>query len=191
MNFVKSISIAFTLAAATSATFAASAPSMPTTNLNPWYVGVRGAVNFPTSGDFDTGFAANIEAGHTFNFFALEGELGYLQNDVRGYGSGNYESKTYGLVNGYVRFKNHTNFTPYLGLGAGIAHIYAQASAYGFEFDESTNSFAYQGIAGMSYQWNDHWSTSLDYRYFNTTQTVKYTTHVGSNLVTLGVDYHF
>lgn len=121
MKFVKSLALAFTLTTTSSLVFASAAPTVPQNDTNPWYVGVRGAVNIPSNTAYHTGYAALIEGGRWFNNFALEAELGYLYNSSAYHG---YENKGITMLNGYYGFKNSTKFVPYIGLGLGGALIH-------------------------------------------------------------------
>ncbi|TWA88028.1 outer membrane protein OmpA-like peptidoglycan-associated protein [Azospirillum brasilense] len=57
-----------------------------------------------------------------------------------------------------------TAFTPYIGVGAGIAQVRLDLGG----FDDRDWVFAYQGIAGVSYALNQNLALTLDYRYFAT-----------------------
>ncbi|WP_448206207.1 OmpA family protein [Azospirillum sp. sgz302134] len=57
-----------------------------------------------------------------------------------------------------------TPFTPYIGAGAGIAQIDQKLG----NFSDKDWQFAYQGIAGVAYNFTDNLALTLDYRYFAT-----------------------
>lgn len=63
--------------------------------------------------------------------------------------------------------------TPYIGVGAGIAQVKADArnnltGAAAYSFNDTDWVFAYQGIAGVSYSFTNNLAATLDYRYFDT-----------------------
>ncbi|CAO3419617.1 OmpA family protein [Azospirillum argentinense] len=60
--------------------------------------------------------------------------------------------------------KTGTAFTPYIGVGAGIAQVRLDLGG----FDDRDWVFAYQGIAGVSYALTQNLALTLDYRYFAT-----------------------
>ena len=60
--------------------------------------------------------------------------------------------------------KTGTAFTPYIGVGAGIAQVRLDLGG----FDDRDWVFAYQGIAGVSYALTHNLALTLDYRYFAT-----------------------
>jgi len=57
-----------------------------------------------------------------------------------------------------------TGFTPYIGVGAGIAQVRMDLGG----FDDRDYVFAYQGIAGVAYNITNNLALTLDYRYFAT-----------------------
>ncbi len=82
-----------------------------------------------------------------------------------------------GLANIYYDFNQISSasfpFNPYLGLGVGYANVYNRidTSFFNNDFAHTHNSgtFAYQGIAGLNYNFDRSISMQLDYRYFGTT----------------------
>ena len=76
------------------------------------------------------------------------------------------------LFNRYYRFHNRTPFTPYVARGLGevvIAMNNARpVGVGGTTFGGTDATFAFQGIAGVSYPVAPHLSISAEYRYFGT-----------------------
>jgi len=74
------------------------------------------------------------------------------------------------MFNGYVDFKNDSTFTPYAGLGLG----YVNLSRTGYLVDnsgwngDSTDTFAYQGMAGVDWAVTEKISVGVKYTYFGT-----------------------
>ena len=169
----------------------------------------------------DLGWGVNLSAGYAGLFipeFRVEGELAYRLNHVSKVtespatfpcftgscpGTGHMDSFAI-MANGYYDFLNSSQFTPYLGVGAGAARVSLNdvgiTSPFNFTASASDWKFAYQGIAGVRYTINPTWSVNLDYRYFatldpkfdinffgfHTTQKMQYHTHN----IFLGLAYH-
>jgi OmpA-OmpF porin, OOP family len=122
---------------------------------------------YPNWWRFDPGFSSEVSFGWGFdNGFRVEVEAPYLSNHVSGVGgyagprrAGGTEQKYGGMVNALYDFNTGLPVTPYLGIGAGgleITHNGFNSSPPGFIFphppgDETRSGFAYQGIAGLSY----------------------------------------
>jgi outer membrane protein OmpA-like peptidoglycan-associated protein len=68
------------------------------------------------------------------------------------------------MGNGIYDINTGTAFTPYIGVGAGIAQVRLNVDG---ESDRDW-VFAYQGIAGVSYNITNALAVTLDYRYFAT-----------------------
>lgn len=71
------------------------------------------------------------------------------------------------MINGLYDFKSRSPFTPYLGLGLGVARVnYDGVTPIGgSRINDSDNVLAYQGIAGVSYALGDNVDLTADYRY--------------------------
>lgn len=131
---------------------------------------------------YDVGPTGSLSAGYGFGAIRAEVEGTYLSNDVSGVGGaglsnpGGY-ARTWGfLVNGFYDINTGTPFTPYLGvgIGAGFVHASLTSSNKGTIYDGDDTTFAYQGIAGVSYAVTPQLSLTADYRYLATTDaTVK------------------
>ena len=136
------------------------------------------AVHYDTDAD-NPGFDVNGAIGRDFgNGFRAEGELGYRQigiDHVTAYGTGfpsgdaNGDANALSLMaNGYYDFKNSTPFTPYIGAGVGVAHVGLNNLQVGGRplVDDHDLDFAYQAMAGVSYQLAQNGTLFTEYRYF-------------------------
>lgn len=132
--------------------------------------------------DFDTGWAGLGTVGYAFgNGWRIEGELGYRTNDFDTFFSGkNCEfderciprtTRASGDLDEYTAMINvlydipiteKLDFT--IGVGAGVD--YAQLDIPGFADDSDTN-FAFQAIAGVSYEITKRLDLMLTYRYLH------------------------
>jgi len=150
------------------------------------YLGGSAGVNFAadadvtgtgidTSIDFDPGPIAVIAAGYAFDTgFRTELELAGRWNDAgtvgRASGSGDTTAFS-GMVNVlYDVGIDNGAFTPYAGAGLGAALIDDSgiSSISGSSISDDDTVFAYQAMAGVSYDLNDRWALTADYRYFGT-----------------------
>lgn len=156
---------------------------------------LSGKINGTGDLDFNSGqslgFAALGFGGYSFGALHLEGELGYRRFDVRslnivsdnglgnqlGVGSLTGASGRGGSLNALSTMFNtrydflpKSDWTPYIGLGLGLARVGVNGlSANGVPIaDHSDFRPAYQGIVGVSYALSPKVSLALDYRYFAT-----------------------
>ena len=76
------------------------------------------------------------------------------------------------LVNGYYDFYFGSPFVPYVGLGLGVAASQSDDVTVGAVTanPEDVTTFAYQAIVGGSWDLNDRFAVSLDYRYLGTAE---------------------
>lgn len=128
-------------------------------------------------GSFSTGWFAGAAAGYYFTEnFAAEIAWDYRTNgndnidfsDGTAFSDGNYASNIF-FLNGYYHFDKigDSNFKPYLGAGLGfVEEIDMDLEKAGVETSYSQEGeFAYQLIAGTSYELNDNWDLTADARY--------------------------
>ncbi len=148
------------------------------------YTGLIGGSPNSVDTDYDFGGSIGGAIGWDINRWStdkigsrFEVSLSYANNDVdstdfSGNGAGN-EANTTGdtsttalHANLLWDFKNSGRFTPYAGLGAGIAYV-DQDITYGpgVRLNESDTVFSVQAIAGVSYALNNTTDLTLDARY--------------------------
>lgn len=133
--------------------------------------------------EFSTGWLAGAMAGYSFEN-GLRPELEYAHRSnalqrVNAYGTGLLGRDTDTTdVGGHVRadatmfniwydLKMFAPFRPYIGGGAGAARVGIKNARYDDEHLDSDSKwlFAWQAGAGVAFDFNEHFSTSLDYRY--------------------------
>ena len=153
-----------------------------------WYLGVGAGANFLQDNDVKIGATTNrIEADPGFMLdsaigFGFESqlrpefEIAYRRNTVdknsgagSGAPSGNFNSVAF-MGNLFYDFQTNSGLTPYLGLGVGGALIGADdaGTVFATKLVNQPFEFAYQGIAGLSYELSERWDVTADYRYFAT-----------------------
>ncbi|WP_395675263.1 OmpA family protein [Inquilinus sp.] len=137
------------------------------------YVGAGAGANFLQSNglnkdDYDVGPAGNLYVGYGFgNGFRTDLEASIRENSH----DGNNHQTTYGLMaNGYYDFDFGSAFVPYVGAGVGLALVDADFASGGGNryFDSTKAKFAYQGIAGVAYNFAPNMAATLEYRYLGT-----------------------
>lgn len=145
------------------------------------------------------GAIGGVAIGHRWaNGTAVEGELAYSRNPfdyetlaaVPGTISldGEFETITL-MANLYHFYENDSAFTPYVGVGAGVAFMEVSSITAGAtdRFNGSDIGFAYQAIAGVSYRVMERTDIAFEYRFSGTS-----TATVSDNLAGTGnVTTHF
>ncbi len=103
-----------------------------------------------------------------------------------------------GLANIYYDFNQisaSTPLNPYLGLGVGYANVYNRLDTSFFDGDfahtHNSGAFAYQGIAGLNYNFDRTISMQLDYRYFATTHVNVLDARWQNHTLNLGMTFLF
>lgn len=182
------------------------------------YVGLQGGAVFLSDSDitqagtsftssFDTGFGGALTGGYGFDLFRLEGELFYKTNsfdEVSAVGvslPADGDATALGLmVNAYYDFKNKTAFTPFIGVGVGMAQVSIQDLTIGglAVADDDDVVFAYQGIAGVGFSVTPALTLDLTYKYtatadpeFTDASGVPFDAEYMTHNVMVGVRFNF
>lgn len=188
-NIVKSIVITGTCAASLAAAGSAFAAQQPSGN--GWYTGVSG--DFTWLRHSETGGGGNVDIGYRSGDVRLEAQLGYHGAD----GDAGYSNTHYftAMANGYYDFNTASSqpatgwrMVPYIGAGVGSAMTHYGRGGFSSTWDHHDSSFAYQGMAGLTFVSASMPRTAwtVGYRYLGTDE---HNLHA-SNLE-LGVRYHF
>jgi OOP family OmpA-OmpF porin len=127
---------------------------------------------------FNSGWAAGGFVG--YDFVGLRLEIEVLYHDNKGTEAGVFPitgvgrlringvaevQQTSAMANFYYDFFAHQAFTPYVGVGAGLAFI---DSRIGGLTNSSDTEFAYQAIVGVGYKLWPNVRVNLDGRYYGT-----------------------
>ena len=141
---------------------------------------VFGGQNIGLKARFDPGERAGVAYGYQItDWFAAEGEIGAIVNEVEGIGlrDGTFASVPF-LFNMKLQYPNHSHWTPYIGAGLGIsagildADILISSSVFNTYQRVHTAGadavFAYQAFAGLRYRLNERMGLSVEYRYLAT-----------------------
>jgi OOP family OmpA-OmpF porin len=182
------------------------------------YVGAGAGVNIRTDdswnvkntnidgeSSYDIGPAGNIYLGYDWGSFRADAEVSLRTNDVKDakvngqtiFKNGHF--RTIGIMaNGYYDIDFGSPFVPYIGAGVGVAMLDSELKAGGGSFKDFNTQFAYQGIAGVSYNFAPNIAANLEYRYFGNTEPtfsdqgvkLKYDSS-NNHTILLGVRYTF
>ena len=162
----------------------ASSPSIAQSS--GYYVGA--ALGLGLQGDADvsgTGIAASVDTdpakvgllsfGHAYgNGFRTEFEFSYSHTSVDSVSGSSSSAGSIaalsGMVNALYDIPTGTKLKPYLGLGLGASRLsYNDVTPIGGSvLSDRDTVFAYQGIAGVSYDLGDNLALTTEYRYFRT-----------------------
>jgi outer membrane protein OmpA-like peptidoglycan-associated protein len=160
-----------------------------------------------------TGYAAAAEVGYNWgNNIRTEFEGEFSETNVRryfGFGASGRTDTWAGFVNAFYDF-DLTQFdialpiVPYVGVGVGAldwgqsrTRVQGISSANIPAVSGEGVAFAYQGIVGAAYNFDDNWAATADFRYINSPAGfgTNHPRYVTSNLqqeqVLLGVRYTF
>jgi opacity protein-like surface antigen len=126
--------------------------------------------------DYDLGILLGGSVGANLdNNFRVEGEVAYRGSttDDRRYFLPGAELSVGALSlmgNGFFDLDLNSPISPYIGIGAGFAFIRGTAeNIFGSDDDDSDVVFAYQLMAGVSYELSPRADLFAGYRFFNTT----------------------
>ena len=188
--------LAFTAALAVSSTAFAQDITQP----NGLYVGGGLGLSMPsdskitgpgvsTEAELDKFIAAMGTLGYSYsNNLRSEIELSWRKNDIGSVGTatGSGDVTTWTpMLNLMYDFKGLGAWTPYIGAGAGMAHIDIDGArpVDGLTASGDEWTWAYQGIAGVGYQLTNNLGLFADYRYLDTGD-VNFKTTAGKELGT-------
>ena len=151
-----------------------------------WYG--RADVGYSVEGDFDVkgnfwgrpgelenDWSQHLGLGYAFaNGFRLEGELAHRWNginDAAQIDAGGDVHAWSGLINLYYDFNRGGAWEPYVGVGAGVSRISANAydnvGPLGPQFiDDEDTSAAYQVLAGVAFSLTEQLDLDVGYRWF-------------------------
>lgn len=195
----------------------ASYSSLAATPIDGWYTSLFGGYTYiPGNIDktrfgltrnnttYQTGFDGGGNFGFKSNPMRYEGEVYYLkantdkfeinrikQTDVSG-----YNQAIFGLANIYYDFSGFTTLLqPFLGAGLGYGWIQSKLDSKGplgiTSFTAANSAFAYQGSAGLTFNFAENYALSLSYRYLSTLNLSEFGQRFQANMANLGATYRF
>lgn len=151
-----------------------------------------GTSNFSTGFHFGTAVGIQLD-----NHFRFETEITYRENkvDLASDLDGKVMSTAF-LVNVYYDFERLGPVRPFVGAGAGLGVVHFK-SVLGLGFDDDNTALAYQGTAGIQWDFRPQWTLSMAYRYLATTDPKiitplgKLETEFGNHELVLGLRFLF
>lgn len=183
------------------------------TPINGWYSSLFGGYayvpnNINTAGRSLAGYKAGYDGGGSIGFksnpMRYEGELTYLNanlkkfdlNNVQQTGIGGYSNAFLAMANVYYDFNSIApTLQPFLGGGIGYAWVHANLDSTGpngtTTYSGSNNVFAYQGTAGITYNFAENYALNLWYRYIGTKHANELGKSFQASLGNVGVIYRF
>lgn len=200
-----------------SAALLATGIASAATPVDGWYTSVFGGYtyvpdnvrnysfgNYINNASFNGGYNAGGRVGFQSNPLRYEAEYTYIHADARYFkinfigqtGISGYSSANLGMANIYYDTPEMLpGIAPYLGLGLGYAYIQQRLNSLGplgFTFiSMNDSSFAYQGTAGLNYNFSENYTANLAYRYVSTTSSDNLGTRYQAHIASAGVVYHF
>ena len=135
------------------------------------------------SARYQNGYDVGGEIGYKSNPMRYAGEISYLKtninqcylNDTLQTTPSGYGQALIGMANIYYDVPNmNPILQPFLGVGIGYGWMQATLRAEGptltTNFSAENSTFAYQGMAGITYNFAENYALSLWYRYLGTTR---------------------
>jgi opacity protein-like surface antigen len=149
--------------------------------------------------EFNTGVLGSLAVGHTFGGLRAEGEFTYTQNEltdlnVPGLGkttvSGDVSVAAL-MANVYYDFNADSRWRPFIGAGAGYAHVSINnLTAFGMVVaDDTAGAIVYQLKTGIGYAFTDSLEGILGYR-FLATGNADFTDTGGTPFTASGGQFH-
>lgn len=153
---------------------------------------------------YQSGFDAGGSIGYKNNPMRYEGEITYLNADVRHFNvngirlpnSNGYTNAILGMANVFYDFPNFMScLQPFLGAGIGYAWVEAKLNSPNLptptRFSATNNVFAYQGMVGLTYNFAENYAINVGYRYIGTEKAHHLGKMVQAHLANVGVIYRF
>lgn len=193
-----------------------SGSAIAATPLDGWYSGVfGGAAYIPNNIDntsyfifkrdgvkYNDAYNAGARLGLQGYPLRYEAEFTYLRgnvdrfflNNIPQYNVGSYTEGYFGMANVYYDFPDIIpTIQPFLGLGIGYGWVQTKLTSNNIHayFKESDSVFAYQGIAGLTYNFSENYAINLAYRYIATEIPDHFGKIYQAHLGIIGVTYRF
>lgn len=153
---------------------------------------------------YQNGYDVGGNIGYKGNPMRYEGEITYLKANVaRFYLSDILQTEPTGYDNGVIGMLNvyydvpkmNPTLQPFLGAGLGYGWIQAKLRAEGpttiTAFNAENSSFAYQGMAGVTYNFSENYALNLWYRYLGTTHLSQFGEIFQAQTVNASATYRF
>lgn len=200
-----------------SAALLASSATLAATPIDGWYSSVFGGYTYlpdnlsnttlgltRTHASYDNGYHAGGRLGYKSNPLRYEGEITYLNADLKNFSINNVSQlnvggstyATVGMANVYYDFHDMVPaIQPFIGAGLGYAWVdgtFRSNGPFGTTYYRGNNSvFAYQVTGGLTYNFSENYALNIAYRYIGTDRIGELGEVFQAHLATLGVIYRF
>lgn len=157
-----------------------------------------------SSPSYNDTYNAGGRIGFQSNPIRYELEYTYLNADVDSFkidyvkqtGVSGHLNANLIMANLYYDFPEVVaTFSPFLGIGIGYAFLQASLNSTGplaaTFFKESDNAFAYQGTAGLTYNFSENYALNVSYRYAATSNSDRFGKSFQAQMGNVGVIYRF
>lgn len=187
------------------------------TPINGWYSGVFGGYTYLPSNmhktrqsttytdlNYQTGYDAGANLGFKSNPMRYEGEVTYLNANIKNFKEngitqtdvGSYQNAILGLANIYYDIPGLiTCLEPFLGVGLGYGWMNLKLNNFSptstTDFRITNSAFAYQGTAGLTYNFSENYALNMGYRYIATSSLFDYGHAFAAHIGNLGAVYRF
>lgn len=176
---------------------------------NPANVSTAQGIIFYNNVKYRVAWNAGLSLGYKSGPIRYEGELNYIHSNTSSFTANAIQTtgviggSTQGLAamaNIFYDFDNIVgDLAPFLGVGIGYAHITAKLTStgpvavfpLGTRFNASDNRFAYQGMAGITYNFSENFASNLAYKYLTTTNSPNFGKRYQAHMANLTVIYRF
>lgn len=157
-----------------------------------------------SNSSFNSGYNAGGSFGYKSNPLRFEGEFTYIHANVAGFKINNVSQSNQGgdasvpmiMANIYYDFPEVIqSIEPFLGFGIGYSWVdvdFTSATpAPNIIYNNSKSAFTYQGTAGLAFNYAEHFSVDIAYRYLGTDKVGYLGKIFQANLFTVGATYRF
>lgn len=185
--------------------FAATPFEGPYLNLFGGYAYVPNNIN--TANFKNVTYQAGYDAGGSFGFksgpIQYEAQFGYIYGAVKDFDFNNVNQTTTSgrsaaaafMLDLLVQIEDvNPLLAPFFGVGVGVARVETRLISSvpnDSRFNENKNNFAYQGIAGIAYNFSESVQVDVHYRYFVTTSNNTFNRAFQAHLANLGLTYRY
>lgn len=201
-----------------SVSFLASSLAVAATPVNGWYssifggyTDVRGNVSTSFLGlhfddvDYEPGWNAGLRLGYQCDPIRYELEYTYFRANTKHFTINSFDqvgvkgniNANVGMANIYYDFPDVIlpTISPFLGVGIGYAYVQTSLQGtgpFGFTlFEVKQGVFAYQGTAGLTFNFEENWALNASYRYLATSNSGDFGRKIQAQLGNVGVVYRF
>lgn len=161
----------------------------------------------------NSGYNAGARFGYQNHPFRYEAEFSYLKASAKSFHTNRFpflpepvikrqrkvsgeSTAVLGMANVYYDFPDMVPcISPFLGFGLGYGWAETTLNSHRFlmhrHFKGSGSAFAYQGTAGLTYNFTENYALNLAYRYVGTTRIDGLGKVFQGNLASVGVIYRY